>query len=128
MRYRYQVHEINVPIPPGEAILTDEDLEAVYARFDRLYEAAYGKGSAYRAAGKEIVTLRVTGSGALPKPALRPLEGGGPGVGGPKGHAAGLLFRNSANSCPLPCMMSPGCGRAWSSPSRASSRRPSRRF
>ena len=77
MRYRYQVHEINVPIPPGEAVLTDEDLEAVYARFDRLYEAAYGKGSAYRAAGKEIVTLRVTGSGALPKPALRPLEGGG---------------------------------------------------
>ncbi len=77
MRYRYQVHEINVPIPPGEAPLTEEDLEAVYARFDELYENAYGKGSAYRAAGREIVTLRVTGSGALPKPALRPREGGG---------------------------------------------------
>ena len=77
MRYRYQVHEINVPIPPGEAPLTEEDLEAVYARFDELYENAYGKGSAYRAAGREIVTLRVTGSGTLPKPALRPREGGG---------------------------------------------------
>ena len=77
MRYRYQVHEINVPIPPGEADLTEEDLEGGYARFDGLYEAVYGKGSAYRAAGREIVTLRVTGSGALPKPVLRPLEGNG---------------------------------------------------
>ena len=85
MRYRYQVHEINVPIPPGEAPLTEEDLEAVYARFDGLYEAAYGKGSAYRAAGREIVTLRVTGSGALPKPALRALEGGGEASAARKG-------------------------------------------
>ena len=77
MRYRYQVHEINVPIPPGESELTEEDLDAVYARFDGLYEAVYGKGSAYRAAGREIVTLRVTGSGALPKPVLRRLEGNG---------------------------------------------------
>ena len=77
MRYRYQVHEINVPIPPGDALLTEGDLDALYARFDELYEAAYGRGSAYRAAGKEIVTLRVTGSGALPKPALRPLASGG---------------------------------------------------
>ena len=85
MRYRYQVHEINVPIPPGEAPLTEEDLEAVYTRFDGLYEAAYGKGSAYRAAGREIVTLRVTGSGALPKPALRALEGGGEASAARKG-------------------------------------------
>jgi len=85
MRYRYQVHEINVPIPPGEAPLTEEDLEAVYARFDELYENAYGKGSAYRAAGREIVTLRVTGSGALPKPALRPREGGGEASAARKG-------------------------------------------
>jgi N-methylhydantoinase A len=77
MRYRYQVHEINVPISAGTADLTDEDLNALYARFDELYELAYGKGSAYRAAGKEIVTLRVTGSGALRKPAILPSERGG---------------------------------------------------
>jgi N-methylhydantoinase A len=77
MRYRYQVHEINVPIPAGTADLTDEDLKTLYARFDELYETAYGKGSAYRAAGKEIVTLRVTGSGALRKPAILPSEYGG---------------------------------------------------
>jgi N-methylhydantoinase A len=70
IRYRYQVHELNVPFPQGDADLTDGDLEALYLRFDALYEEAHGKGSAYRAAGKEIVIFRVTGSGALPKPAL----------------------------------------------------------
>jgi N-methylhydantoinase A len=76
MRYRYQVHELNVPFPPGDTDLKDADLEALYARFDTLYEEAHGKGSAYRAAGKEIVTFRVTGSGALPKPALVPSKKG----------------------------------------------------
>jgi N-methylhydantoinase A len=73
MRYRYQVHEINVPLPPGIDELNDEDLAALYARFDELYEGAYGKGSAYRAAGTEIVTFRVTGSGLLSKPAILPV-------------------------------------------------------
>jgi N-methylhydantoinase A len=73
MRYRYQVHELNVPFPLGDAALTEADLEALYARFDSLYEEAYGKGSAYRAAGREIVSFRVSGSGALAKPTIRPM-------------------------------------------------------
>ena len=73
MRYRYQVHELNVPFPPGDTALTEADLEGLYARFDALYEEAYGKGSAYRAAGREIVSFRVTGSGALAKPTIRPM-------------------------------------------------------
>jgi N-methylhydantoinase A len=77
IRYRYQVHELNVPLPQGDAELTDADLNALYVRFDTLYEEAHGKGSAYRAAGKEIVTFRVTGSGALPKPALLSSSKGG---------------------------------------------------
>lgn len=72
IRYRYQVHELNVPFPAGDGELTDTDLENLYVLFDELYEEAHGKGSAYRAAGKEIVTFRVNGSGALPKPALTP--------------------------------------------------------
>jgi N-methylhydantoinase A len=80
MRYRYQVHEINVPLPPGIDELNDEDLDALYARFDELYEGAYGKGSAYRAAGTEIVTFRVTGSGMLPKPAILPVAVKGQGA------------------------------------------------
>lgn len=77
IRYRYQVHELNVPIPPGMVDITEADLDALYARFDALYEEAYGKGSAYRAAGKEIVSFRVAGSGALPKPAILPMAVGG---------------------------------------------------
>ena len=77
IRYRYQVHELNVSLPPGNSELTDADLDALYIRFDTLYEEAHGKGSAYRAAGKEIVTFRVTGSGTLPKPALLSSSKGG---------------------------------------------------
>jgi N-methylhydantoinase A len=73
MRYRYQVHELNVPLSPGDADLDEGELEALYARFDALYEESYGKGSAYRAAGREIVAFRVTGSGALPKPSIVPM-------------------------------------------------------
>jgi N-methylhydantoinase A len=77
MRYRYQVHELNVPLDPGADDLTERDLEALYARFDALYEEAYGKGAAYRAAGKEIVSFRASGAGLLPKPAITPLPMGG---------------------------------------------------
>ena len=81
MRYLYQVHELNVSLPHGPADLTEADLQELYARFDTLYEEAYGKGSAYRAAGREIVTFRVTGSGALPKPAILSAEMGGNDAG-----------------------------------------------
>jgi N-methylhydantoinase A len=71
MRYRYQVHEVNVPLPSGVSQLRCEDMDEVYDRFDDLYESLYGKGSAYREAGKEIVTFRVTAIGALRKPNIR---------------------------------------------------------
>ncbi|MBM4296348.1 MAG: hydantoinase/oxoprolinase family protein [Deltaproteobacteria bacterium] len=70
MRYRYQVHELNVPFAVGTASITTSEMEMLYDRFDELYENAYGKGSAYREAGKEIITFRVSGAGALMKPAL----------------------------------------------------------
>jgi N-methylhydantoinase A len=71
MRYRYQVHELNVSLAPGAAQLGPDEIEETYSRFDRLYETCYGQGSAYREAGKEIVTFRVTASAALPKPRVR---------------------------------------------------------
>ncbi len=71
MRYRYQVHELNVPLSPGTAPLTEADLERLYADFDEAYEKAYGKGSGYREAGKEILTFRVTATGLLAKPRIR---------------------------------------------------------
>ena len=39
--------------------------------FDDAYEKAYGKGSGYREAGKEILTFRVTAVGLLNKPRIK---------------------------------------------------------
>jgi N-methylhydantoinase A len=71
MRYRYQVHELNVPFPPGTATITEPDLESLYARFDDLYEKAFGQGSGYREAGKEILTFRLSAAGLLKKPDVK---------------------------------------------------------
>ena len=80
MRYRYQVHELNVPFPPGTSEITEIDMEELYARFDDLYEKSYGKGSGYREAGKEILTFRLTAIGILKKPNIKrdPIEKMGP--------------------------------------------------
>ena len=71
MRYRYQVHELNVALPEGAAPLSEQELEGVYERFDDLYERTYGRGSGYREAGKEIMNFRLTAIGALDKPRLQ---------------------------------------------------------
>jgi N-methylhydantoinase A len=40
-------------------------------RFDELYEKAFGQGSGYREAGKEILTFRLTAAGLLKKPDVK---------------------------------------------------------
>ena len=77
IRYRYQVHELNVPLAPGVAEISPPELERSYAAFDELYERTYGAGSGYRQAGKEIMALRVVGTGKLHKPSMKsyPLSG-----------------------------------------------------
>jgi N-methylhydantoinase A len=71
MRYRYQVHELNVPFPSGTSTITESDMEALYVLFDSLYEKAFGQGSGYREAGKEILTFRVVATGLLKKPDVK---------------------------------------------------------
>ena len=71
MRYRYQVHELNVPFPEGSRAITEKDLQSLYALFDELYEKAFGQGSGYREAGKEILTFRLTATGLLKKPDIK---------------------------------------------------------
>ncbi|MDE0032388.1 MAG: hydantoinase/oxoprolinase family protein [Deltaproteobacteria bacterium] len=73
MRYRYQVNEINVPIP-GRGPLGDADLEQLYARFDDLYEQSFGQGAGYPEAGREMLSLRVTAIGKLARPAVHRSE------------------------------------------------------
>src|SRR4029077_2694094 len=75
MRYRYQVHELNVPFPGGTGEITADAMEELYTRFDALYEKAYGQGSAYREAGREIIIFRVTAVGELQKPKIERASG-----------------------------------------------------
>jgi len=71
MRYRQQVHELSVPFAPGTEPLAEPELEAIYQRFDDVYELTYGPGAGYREAGKEIMAFRVVAIGELNKPRLR---------------------------------------------------------
>ena len=71
MRYRQQVHELNIPFSVGTIELTEIDLEAIYQRFDEVYESSYGPGAGYREAGKEVMAFRVVAMGELGKPRLR---------------------------------------------------------
>ena len=60
MRYKSQVHEINVPIgTPGP--LSSHSLKALCEAFMRKYEMLYGTGSSSRQAAIELVTLHVDG-------------------------------------------------------------------
>lgn len=70
MRYRYQVHELNVPFLIGTGEITADTMEQLYSCFDLLYEKAYGQGSAYREAGREIIIFRVTAVGELHRPKI----------------------------------------------------------
>ena len=71
MRYRYQVHELNIAFAEGNAPIAEKELEALYALFDESYEKAFGQGSGYKEAGKEILTFRLTATGVLKKPDIR---------------------------------------------------------
>jgi len=71
MRYRQQVHELNVAFAPGIAPLSEQDLETIYRQFDELYELTYGPGAGYREAGKEIMAFRVVAIGELSRPKLK---------------------------------------------------------
>jgi N-methylhydantoinase A len=71
MRYRYQVHELTVPLADGISEISEHDLDIVYDHFDELYEQAFGKGSGYREAGMEILTFRVSAIGKLQKPKIQ---------------------------------------------------------
>jgi N-methylhydantoinase A len=67
MRYRRQVHILTVPVLDSGA-LSDDALEQTIQLFERLYEEKYGKESAYREAGIELVSFRLRGEGAVRKP------------------------------------------------------------
>ena len=68
MRYRQQTHELIVPIPGGR--ITAKTIRTVVEDFEKTYEAVYGQGAGFRAAGIELVTFRVAGIGRTAKPKI----------------------------------------------------------
>lgn len=73
LRYRRQVHQVTTPLRlTGPAVsglpVTTEAAETLLNDFERLYEMRYGRGSAFRAAGIELVTFRLTASGLMQRP------------------------------------------------------------
>ena len=69
MRHRGQINEVEVLLPEGR--LKGAFGEKLRERFTARYEQLYGRGSSYRGAGIEIVTLRLRASAATPRPQLR---------------------------------------------------------
>ncbi len=68
MRHRGQIHEVEVMLPEGR--LAGDFAERLRQRFYDRYEQLYGRGSSYRSARLEIVTMRVRATAATPRPKL----------------------------------------------------------
>lgn len=70
MRYCRQIHVVTTPLV-SQGDLTDSDIDPLLGTFDRYYEERFGRGSAYRAAGVEMVNFRLRGVGLLGKAEMR---------------------------------------------------------
>ncbi|MEO7404937.1 MAG: hydantoinase/oxoprolinase family protein [Burkholderiales bacterium] len=68
MRHRGQINEVEVTLTTPR--LKGDFFEPLRARFYARYEQLYGKGSSYRSARLEIVTMRVRASAVTPRPKL----------------------------------------------------------
>ncbi len=80
LRYARQVHEVVTPVR-GRLPLDEAGLAQLADDFEALYERRYGKGSAYRGAGIELVQCRVSARGRMPRPALTPVPLGAADAG-----------------------------------------------
>lgn len=63
LRYRGQVHEVDVPVPSGP--LDSPGAEKLLSDFEQRYEQRYGKGTAYKEAGIEARVFQVAGHGRI---------------------------------------------------------------
>lgn len=71
MRFRFQIHVLSVSVPEGP--LDDDAVRTLVERFIETYEARFGQGSAFSAAGVELTTFRVVSTVATERPQLQPL-------------------------------------------------------
>ncbi|OGA80057.1 MAG: hypothetical protein A3G81_33725 [Betaproteobacteria bacterium RIFCSPLOWO2_12_FULL_65_14] len=68
MRHRGQINEVDVMLPENR--LDGDYYEPLRSRFYERYEQLYGRGSSYRDARLEIVTIRLRAMADTPRPSL----------------------------------------------------------
>jgi N-methylhydantoinase A len=68
IRYSLQVHVVEVPVPAGP--LDETAMSELTRAFEQRYEALFGEGTGYAAAGFDIVTLRVRAFGRTTTPSI----------------------------------------------------------
>ncbi len=73
MKYGRQVHEVSAPVKGGK--LTAQDIEEIVNDWERIYEAIYGKGSAYKEAGVQIAFFKLTATCETFKPKIKTEKG-----------------------------------------------------
>jgi N-methylhydantoinase A len=101
MRYRRQVHGLYCPVPAK--VLKPQDIEGLIQVFHDLYEQKYGAGTAYKEAGVEAATFRVTGIGKRFKHALAEQSGDGAEPSAVQKGERKVCFRESGGflDCPV---------------------------
>jgi N-methylhydantoinase A len=75
LQFRGQVHTVRVPLDHAD-LRAEDGGEKVIERFTGLYETKYGRGTAFRKAGVELMTFIVEATATLPvpRPEPQPLE------------------------------------------------------
>jgi N-methylhydantoinase A len=84
MRFRFQIHVLTVQVP--ESSLDNAGVDRVVGRFVDAYEARFGEGSAFEAAGVEMTTFRVVVSAPTVRPELKTVARNGAGPVRPAGE------------------------------------------
>ncbi len=69
VRFRGQTNHLDAPLADGA--FTRESVAEAIARFQTDYDTLFGRGASFAGAGHEILSVRVTGSGAMTPPPLR---------------------------------------------------------
>jgi N-methylhydantoinase A len=77
LRYARQVHEVTTPVRAATP-LSEQGVETLLRDFEGIYERKFGKGSAYREAGMEMTTFRLTARGVMTRPELPSFPLAGP--------------------------------------------------
>jgi len=102
LQFRGQVHTVRVPVTAAD-LEADDGGERIVDRFTELYEARFGRGTAYRKAGVEAMTFVVEGVGALPLPVFEPTAEQASDAGAARAGERAVFFadRDDAEEVPV---------------------------